>query len=125
MLLSDACMVVGYINVLPLIIIYTDGHIKNTLLYLHALGIACMVYLSVNSSPDPEKEAQQPRGSKELYGMKHLLFNLELPPKTLWFNMGLWNKEGLSFPEACENLVGTVAKKMDIKPSSTVLGMIK
>ncbi|GAA5811016.1 hypothetical protein MFLAVUS_004445 [Mucor flavus] len=36
--------------------------------------------------------------------------------------MGLWDKPDLTFPQACENLVHAVAKVMDIKPVSTVLG---
>jgi hypothetical protein len=123
MLLYNTSIVLGYSSILPLIIIYTDGSIKSILLYLHALGIASIIYLLVNLPPASIKETQ-PTGQNEIYGLRHLLFNLELPPKTLWFNMGLWDKEGLSFPEACENLVHTVAEKMDIKPASTVLGMM-
>lgn len=60
----------------------------------------------------------------EMYGLRHLIFNLDFQPKTLWFNMGLWdNSKDLNFPEACENLVHAVLSNLNIKPNSTILGM--
>jgi hypothetical protein len=123
MLLYNTSIVLGYSSILPLIIIYTYGTIKSILLYLHALGIASIIYLLINLPPASINQALS-MNQNEIYGLRHLLFNLKLPPKTLWFNMGLWNKEGLSFPEACENLVHTVAEKMDIRPACAVLGLI-
>lgn len=116
-------VLVGYICILPVISSYTDGLIKEILLYLHALGISCIVYLLVNNISNGST-TEDLVDENEIYGLRHLLFNLELPPKTLWFNMGLWDKSNLTFPQACENLVHTVAKVIGIKPVSAVLGNI-
>jgi hypothetical protein len=122
MTLFNISVVAGYLSLLPLIILYTDGYIEKTLIYLHALGITCILYTLVNSTNDDTATTTSTSHESEIYGLRHLLFNLELPPKTLWFNMGLWNKESMSFPEACENLVHAVAHKMNIKPNASVLG---
>ncbi|KAI7895598.1 S-adenosyl-L-methionine-dependent methyltransferase [Mucor mucedo] len=114
---TGASVLVGYICILPVISSYTDGWIQHVLLYLHALGVSCMLYLLVNPATSDNNEVDE----NEIYGLRHLLFNLELPPKTLWFNMGLWDKPGLSFPQACENLVHKVAQFINIKPMSSVL----
>ncbi|KAK4513194.1 uncharacterized protein ATC70_012989 [Mucor velutinosus] len=120
MTLFNTSVVAGYLSLLPLIILYTDGYIEKTLIYLHALGITCILYILVNSTTDDTTTTASADGN-EIYGLRHLLFNLELPPKTLWFNMGLWSKKNMSFPEACENLVHAVADKMDINPNASVL----
>lgn len=106
---------VGYLSLIPVVSIYTDGLIKEILLYLHAIILTCLVL---------EYGTESTTGKHEIYGLRHILFNLELPPKTLWFNMGLWNKPNLTFPEACENLVHAVIEFIDLKPVSTVLGKI-
>lgn len=115
-------VLVGYICIIPVILNYTDGLIKEILLYLHALGVSCIIYLVVNNINNGGTE--DIADENDMYGLRHLLFNIELPPKTLWFNMGLWDKPGLTFPQACENLVHSVAKVIDIKPVSAVLGNI-
>lgn len=115
---TEISIFIGYVCIIPVISVYTDGLIKDILLYSHALGISCIFYLLINQVDTATTE------KNELYGLRHLLFNLQLPPTTLWFNMGLWDKPDLTFPQACENLVHAVAKVMDIKPVSTVLGKI-
>ncbi|KAG2236772.1 S-adenosyl-L-methionine-dependent methyltransferase [Thamnidium elegans] len=112
---TELSIFIGYVCIIPVISICTNGLIKDILLYSHALGISCILYLLINQVNTTTTE------KNELYGLRHLLFNLRLPPTTLWFNMGLWDKPDLTFPQACENLVHAVAKVMDIKPVSTVL----
>lgn len=107
-------VLVGYICILPMISMYTFGWIQNILFYLHALGISCIIYLLFHPFP--------PNEENEIYGLRHILFNVELPPKTLWFNMGLWDQPNLSFPQACENLVHRVANFIQMKSGSKVLG---
>ncbi|KAI9470093.1 MAG: S-adenosyl-L-methionine-dependent methyltransferase [Benjaminiella poitrasii] len=109
---------VAYICILlPVISIFTTGALKSICLYLHALGAACGIWLLTNS-----RQQQQQQSQDELYGISHpILSNLNMTPKTFWFNMGLWDKEGLSFPEACENLVDTVARKLNIQPNLSIL----
>lgn len=113
-----ASILVGYLCLIPLISSFADGYIKSILYYLHALGVSCMVYVLIHGNSNSTAVAD----SSEIYGLRHLLFNLQLPPKTLWFNMGLWDTPNLTFPQACENLVLRVAKLMDIKPKSKILG---
>jgi hypothetical protein len=113
-------ILVGYLCLIPIISNYTDGSIKSILYYSHALGVSCIIFLLLNNNNAEEATTTD---KNEIYGLRHLLFNLELPPKTLWFNMGLWDKPGLTFPQACENLVHAVATVMKIQPASTVLGM--
>lgn len=116
---TGVSVLVGYLCLLPIISSYTDGPAKSILYYLHALGVSCMIYLLLNDNNTKDAAATD---ENEIYGLRHLLFNLELPPKTLWFNMGLWDKPGLTFPQACENLVHAVATVMKIQPDSTILG---
>jgi hypothetical protein len=117
---TSISVIVGYLCILPIISNYTDGTIKSILLYLHALGISVTLYFFTNNTSKNDTATDK----NEIYGLRHLLFNLELPPKTLWFNMGLWDKPDLTFPQACENLVHAVAKTIKIKPVSAVLGKI-
>lgn len=116
-------LLVGYVCILPIISRCTEGLIKEVLLYLHALGVSCIIYILVNNISNPTTD-DTTTDENEIYGLRHLLFNLDLPPKTLWFNMGLWDKPNLTFPQACENLVHTVAKAINIKPVSAILGNI-
>lgn len=114
---TELSIFIGYVCIIPVISMCTTGLIKDILLYSHALGVSCILYLLINQVDTTTEK-------NEMYGLRHLLFNLQLPPTTLWFNMGLWDKPDLTFPEACENLVHAVAKAMKIKPVSTVLGKI-
>lgn len=116
---TGAGILVGYLCLLPIISSCTDGSMKSALYYLHALGVSCIAYILLNSNSG--SSANTSSGDSEVYGLKHLLFNIELPPKTLWFNMGLWDKPNLTFPQACENLVNAVTKLMDLQPRSKVL----
>lgn len=118
---TGAGILVGYLCLLPIISSCTDGSVKSTLYYLHALGVSCIAYILLNSSNNSSSTSTSSADS-EIYGLKHLLFNIELPPKTLWFNMGLWDKPNLTFPQACENLVNAVTKLMDLQPRSKILG---
>ncbi|KAJ5483864.1 hypothetical protein N7539_006064 [Penicillium diatomitis] len=42
-----------------------------------------------------------------VYGLDHALLNIQLPPATLWMNMGYW-KDTEDFPEACQALLDLV-----------------
>ncbi|KAF7717427.1 Uncharacterized protein PECH_006420 [Penicillium ucsense] len=42
-----------------------------------------------------------------VYGLDHALLNIQLPPATLWMNMGYW-KNTEDFPEACQALLDLV-----------------
>ncbi|KAI7905583.1 S-adenosyl-L-methionine-dependent methyltransferase [Cokeromyces recurvatus] len=106
--------VIGYICILFPIIYYTTDYLKSILLYLHAIGAAYGVLFIIHFSQDNK--------GGEMYGvLQPILSNINMVPKTLWFNMGLWNKPNLSFPEACENLVNEVTTKLNIQPYSTIL----
>jgi hypothetical protein len=107
-------------SILPCVLLFTNGAVQNGLLYLHALGMTCVVYFLIHYESIQEDQIVD---KNELYGLRHLIFNLDFEPKTLWFNMGLWDASDLSFPEACERLVHAVVSKLNIKPNSTVLGM--
>ncbi|OBZ82145.1 Erythromycin 3''-O-methyltransferase, partial [Choanephora cucurbitarum] len=63
------------------------------------------------------QETQQ----SELYGLRNLLVNLELPPKSAWFNMGLWDRPNLNYSQACQNLVREVTEQCAIQPNSSIL----
>ncbi|KAJ5907898.1 hypothetical protein N7495_000580 [Penicillium taxi] len=45
--------------------------------------------------------------SAKLYGLDHALLNVELPPKTMWMNMGYWESTS-EFPKACQALLDQV-----------------
>jgi hypothetical protein len=97
-----------YLSVLlPILFLQERGLIRDVLLYLHAF---CIPFIITSSS------------SNDLYGLKHFIFNLELPPRTLWFNMGFWESPNATFPEACAHLVKTVIKNMNLNRESNVLG---
>lgn len=119
---TRASILVGYLCILPIISSCTDGSVKSTFYYLHALGVSCIAYVLLHSNNSSTNTTSD---ESEVYGLKHLLFNLELPPKTLWFNMGLWDKPNLTFPQACENLVSAVTRLMDLQTHSKILGKKK
>ncbi|KAI8093123.1 S-adenosyl-L-methionine-dependent methyltransferase [Halteromyces radiatus] len=56
-----------------------------------------------------------------MYGLRHLWLNLEIPPKTLWCNMGYWSEHVNHYSEACERLVLMVVDKLNIKPKDSIL----
>ncbi|KAK8073155.1 hypothetical protein PG996_006503 [Apiospora saccharicola] len=45
-----------------------------------------------------------------LYGLEHGKLNLELPPKSMWMNMGFW-RDTDDFPTACQALLVEVLRK--------------
>lgn len=110
----------SYLSLIPCILFFTNGLVQNTLLYLHALGLLRVVYFLIDYELPANEEVAKTR-KKEMYGLRHLIFNIDFQPKTLWFNMGLWNTD-ISYAEACENLVHAVVSNFNIKPNSTMLG---
>ncbi|KKA23325.1 hypothetical protein T310_2635 [Rasamsonia emersonii CBS 393.64] len=46
-------------------------------------------------------------GDDELYGLHHAILNVEVPPKSMWMNMGYW-EHAKTFPEACTSLLQKV-----------------
>ncbi|KAI8976206.1 S-adenosyl-L-methionine-dependent methyltransferase [Pilobolus umbonatus] len=95
----------------------TGGYTQTVLAYVHGFILCMSVYVYLNTYHG-EKSSK----NNEMYGLQHTLFNIEIPPRTYWFNMGLWDKENLTYPQACENLVVTVAEIIGIQPNSTILG---
>ncbi|KAJ5714931.1 uncharacterized protein N7483_012112 [Penicillium malachiteum] len=49
----------------------------------------------------------------ELYGLDHAVLNIELPPQTMWMNMGYWEST-THFPDACRALLDRVLSKADL-----------
>ncbi|KAJ6002808.1 hypothetical protein N7451_005355 [Penicillium sp. IBT 35674x] len=43
----------------------------------------------------------------ETYGLDHAVLNIQLPPQTMWMNMGYWECQS-EFPEACRALLDQV-----------------
>ncbi|KAJ5949669.1 hypothetical protein N7454_001253 [Penicillium verhagenii] len=43
----------------------------------------------------------------ETYGLDHAVLNIQLPPQTMWMNMGYWESTS-DFPEACQALLHQV-----------------
>ncbi|KAJ5238601.1 hypothetical protein N7468_003220 [Penicillium chermesinum] len=43
----------------------------------------------------------------EMYGLDHAVLNIQLPPQTMWMNMGYWESTS-DFPEACRSLLEQV-----------------
>lgn len=100
-----------YILLLPLIVVTVDGTIRLLLLYIHAFGLA-WILLDTPSTGDGDS----------LYKLRHVLFNLEIPPKTLWFNMGYWEGTTQTYSEACARLVEKVVTSMQLKRNTRILG---
>ena len=100
----------AYIALLPVIHLTTSGIAHDIGLYLHAIGLAWALFEEFSDG--------------EMYDLRHVIFNLEIPPRTLWFNMGLWNDddETMHFSEACERLVEAVLQQMQLKRATRVLG---
>lgn len=97
-----------YGALLPVIYIFTNGLLKDILLYLHG---ACLVFWCHCGS-----------STNEMYGLRHLWLNLQLPPTTFWCNMGYWLNNNENFITACENLVLAVTNKLDIQKNDNILG---
>ncbi|KAI7869127.1 S-adenosyl-L-methionine-dependent methyltransferase [Spinellus fusiger] len=102
-----------YCAILP-VVLWQSSFWTSIVMYLHALGLAYLL------STDTIQWSKGP-ASKEMYGLRHVLFNLQVPPKTLWLNMGYWDKDPLSYPEACESLVRKVTETLGIHANSRVL----
>ncbi|KAK8121588.1 hypothetical protein PG984_010258 [Apiospora sp. TS-2023a] len=56
-----------------------------------------------------------------LYGLEHGKLNLELPPKSMWMNMGFW-RDTDDFPTACQALLVEVLKKAKLLEDDTGKG---
>ncbi|KAJ5113489.1 hypothetical protein N7456_002023 [Penicillium angulare] len=54
----------------------------------------------------------------ELYGLDHAVLNIQLPPQTMWMNMGYWKKSTTAFPEACQALLDQVLEAGPLKAQS-------
>lgn len=112
-----------YVLLLPLISISASDNIKSILLYLHAIGLTCILYNAIHSVLSRSKDAKRTLNQeKDLYGLKHTLLNLQVPPATLWFNVGLWVDNTNLYPEACENLISKVARYANVQKNKSVLG---
>ncbi|KAF2493290.1 hypothetical protein BU16DRAFT_563455 [Lophium mytilinum] len=65
----------------------------------------------------------------EVYGLEHGRLNIDLPPKSMWMNMGYW-KDTNDFPTACRALLIKVLETADVmrrtpgKDESTALELI-
>ncbi|KAI9491583.1 S-adenosyl-L-methionine-dependent methyltransferase [Zychaea mexicana] len=121
-----------YAALLPgLCLVTTTGPLRDIAIYLHAFGLAWLLFFQTSSS--------SPQQGSDMYNLRHVMFNLEIPPKTLWFNMGLWdaNESGginsdngkssdddrchMKYSDACEKLVEAVLERMEMKHASNVL----
>ncbi|OGE50312.1 hypothetical protein PENARI_c017G05967 [Penicillium arizonense] len=59
----------------------------------------------------------------KLYGLDHAVLNIQLPPQSMWMNVGYWEHTN-NFPEACEALleqVVTTALSTEKAPSVRIL----
>lgn len=52
-------------------------------------------------------------GKGEVYSLDHGQLNVQMPPPTMWMNMGYW-KDTTDFPTACEALLFEVLKKASL-----------
>ncbi|KAI8365207.1 S-adenosyl-L-methionine-dependent methyltransferase [Radiomyces spectabilis] len=99
-----------YASLLPVIATVTSGFLKYVLLYLHAVGLAWILIQRTELSV-----------STNMYGLRQAILNVSLPPKESWFNMGLWEKEGLTYHQACVALVNAVANYMKLGRRTKIL----
>ncbi|KAA8647945.1 uncharacterized protein ATNIH1004_003827 [Aspergillus tanneri] len=58
---------------------------------------------------------------KKLYGLDHSILHMEVPPTSMWMNMGYW-KHTNSFPDACEALLDQVLITADLLSESRTPG---
>lgn len=61
--------------------------------------------------------------SKYTYALDHALLNLQLPPPTMWMNMGWWDTTTSTLPEASENLLRRLLQAADIPTGSRILDL--
>lgn len=120
--MEKASLFAVYILLLPLIIKGITNSIRDILLYLHAIGLTCMVYHLLQQILSGSKPFKATDKKEEMYGLRHILLNIQLPPSTLWFNMGLWTDNVSSFSDACSKLVLETAKYTRIQNGNSVLG---
>ncbi|KAJ5144032.1 uncharacterized protein N7515_002819 [Penicillium bovifimosum] len=52
-----------------------------------------------------KRALRKPRAN--VYGLDHAVLNIQLPPQTMWMNMGYWEHTN-DFPEACQALLDQV-----------------
>ncbi|KAI9256229.1 S-adenosyl-L-methionine-dependent methyltransferase [Sporodiniella umbellata] len=109
-----------YALLLPLIATLSSGLFRTVLLYIHAIGLTCVVYNTLLAAR-PNIGQKKDNQSKEMYGMRHVLLNIRFPPDTLWFNMGLWAPETTVYSEACEEVMSRVVQNSNIQQGESVL----
>ncbi|CEG72843.1 hypothetical protein RMATCC62417_08328 [Rhizopus microsporus] len=80
-----------------------------------------MVYHLLQQILSGSKPFKATDKQEEMYGLRHILLNIQLPPSTLWFNMGLWTDNVSSFSDACSKLVLETAKYTRIQNGNSVL----
>lgn len=104
---------VAYAALAPcLIVAMSPSWLQYSALYCHGMGMGLLLFFAMTRS----------NRDSDLYNLRNILFNVPLPPRTLWFNMGLWKDEGDSYPDACERLVKAVADVVKIGKGASVLG---
>ncbi|CAO3625023.1 unnamed protein product [Cunninghamella echinulata] len=59
--------------------------------------------------------------TNEMYGIRHLWLNLQLPPPTFWCNMGYWKNDNKNYITACEQLVLSITNKLGIQKNDKLL----
>ena len=66
----------------------------------------------VSSENSNSIETQHGGSNGRIYGLEHGILNLELPPKTMWMNMGYWKDQAQpsDFPSACRALLEEVLR---------------
>ncbi|KAJ5934735.1 hypothetical protein N7466_004282 [Penicillium verhagenii] len=59
----------------------------------------------------------------ETYGLDHAVLNIQLPPQTMWMNMGYWESTS-DFPEACQALLHQVLSAGLLQSNSQCLRVL-
>ncbi|ORY94867.1 S-adenosyl-L-methionine-dependent methyltransferase [Syncephalastrum racemosum] len=99
-----------YAALLPcLIVAMSPSWLQYSLLYCHGVGLGLFMLM------------RRSKSDSDMYSLRNVMFNVPLPPRTLWFNMGLWKDKSDSYPDACERLVNAVADAVKIGKGASVL----
>ncbi|EFE39027.1 conserved hypothetical protein [Trichophyton verrucosum HKI 0517] len=109
--------VLSYTLPVSIIAAYALGIASSIWLFPWAKRIA--IYLITQLSADNTRiETNYTAQDESLYGLDHAALNIQLPPTTMWMNMGYWKDNGsVQLPEACEALLDKVLRTagLDIK----------
>ncbi|EGD93524.1 hypothetical protein TESG_01069 [Trichophyton tonsurans CBS 112818] len=116
--MAPSTNMLSYILPISIIAAYALGIASSIWLFPWAKRMA--IYLITQPSADNTRiETNYTAQDDSLYGLDHAALNIQLPPTTMWMNMGYWKDNGsVQLPEACQALLEKVLRTAGLDVNS-------